>query len=207
MMQGAVKYTSCIVVLALLLYILDLQSDVNKMEAYSQISTSNNNKFDWIPFESNQGINVTTIGHESIPVFLLYGETGIQNEGFSSYQLFDGSFIVVSTGIINKTSQSVSGSDPQFTISFNIMGENNNYTVTFVNGRLFEEEWSENNYYVPMTENSTKIINLPELINTKLDKYIAIEKIIVGLEKNAQARQIIFSISLVKNYIPGNLTG
>jgi hypothetical protein len=159
-------------------------------------------KLNWIPFNTTQNLNIQSIGLNSTPAFLLKGDTDNKSSGFNAHKQYNGTFISVTTGKINKTHNNQSDPNSQFTISFKIKGNKNNYILSFVNGRLSEEGWVDNNFYQPIEANESKLVNLQNLISLKNDQYSNIEKIILGLEKDTKANPISFHIGFFDTFIP-----
>lgn len=159
-------------------------------------------KFEWLPFISDQRLEIQEAGPDYHEVFLINGSTGNQNGGFSDHHSFNNEKVVLTTGMIEMVNSQYSNLDSQFTISFKVIGENKNYSLMLVNGRPPESGWNQGTYYSKLEQNSTLVIDLKELIASVNDKYVAVEKTFLGLEKHAEAPQIMFSIYPADNSIP-----
>ena len=199
-----IKHFLIIIPLFLLLLFLihlpvtNLKAETRNHEEINDV----NKKLNWIPFNTTQNLNIQSIGLNSTPAFLIRGNTDNKTSGFNAYKNYNGTFISVTTGKINKTHNNQSDQNSQFTISFVIKGNKNNYTLSFVNGRLSEEGWVNNNFYQPIGANESKLVNLLNLISLKNDQYNNIEKIILGLEKDTKASPISFHIGFFDTFIP-----
>jgi hypothetical protein len=191
-----------------ILLILVIVSSSTPNDILSQENLSSNFRPEWIPFKSNQDISIKPIGVNNSSFFIIEGSTKDQNEGFSAYNQYLGEFIAVGSGLMNKSNSKNSELESQFTISFKILGKNDNYTISLVNGRLAEQGWVEKIYYDKIIDNSSLLINLPELVATmndsylKNDSYLGVEKTILGIEKNTYVEYIIFSLNFIDKQIP-----
>lgn len=185
----------------ILLFVLFLLPVDNHSFGQSQIQNVTH-KFEWIPFDTDQELEIQDLGLDSHHIFLLNGTTLNQNGGFTDYHRIYQQSVVLTTGIIDKTNKRNSDIESQFTISFNVIGENKNYSLVLVNGRPPQSGWNEETFYVKMQHNATVNIDFNELTESVNDKYIAIEKTILGLERYTDAQEIIFSIYAVDGNIP-----
>jgi hypothetical protein len=199
-----IKHFLIIIPLFLLLpFLIHLPvTNLNAETETHEVINDTNKKLNWIPFDTTQNLNIQSIGLNSIPTFLLKGDTNNKSSGFTAYKKYNGTFISVTTGKRNKTHNNQSDPNSQFTISFKIKGNKSNYTLSFVNGRLSEEGWVNNNFYQPIGANESKLINLLNLISLKNDQYHNIEKIILVLEKNIKANPISFHIGFFDTFVP-----
>ncbi|CAN5807992.1 hypothetical protein BH23THE1_BH23THE1_26260 [soil metagenome] len=161
-----------------------------------------NVKLELVPYTSEQNLRLIDIGLDSNPSFTINGQTGNTSEGYYAFTNFEGRYLSLTTGLINKSSQDQTRGESQFTISFHIQGENQNYTLTFINGRINDEGWIDNTFYQKIAANSTKLINLPDLIEIRNDSYLSIDKITVTLEKDTVVKPASFNINMIRSSIP-----
>ncbi|WP_148686652.1 hypothetical protein [Candidatus Nitrosocosmicus hydrocola] len=160
-----------------------------------------NVKLKLVPFTGDQNLKLNLIGLGSNPTFLLNGQTGNNSEGYYAFTNFEGQYLAITTGLINKSSQDLVRGEAQFTIGFHLLGENGNYTLAFIDGRINDEGWVDNTYYQEISPNSTKLVNLPELIQSKNDSYLAMDKVTITLEKDTSVRPASFNIDLIRGTI------
>lgn len=158
--------------------------------------------FEWIPFVSDQNLNIKNISPDYYQNFFMNGSTGNQNGGYTAYHSFNAESLVLTTGIIEKMNLENPNINSQFTISFKIIGKSDNYSLTLVNGRVPEPGWNEGTYYSAIDHNNTLVIDFKELISSVGDNYVGVEKITLGLEKNTDVPGIMFGIYPVDNKIP-----
>jgi len=161
-----------------------------------------NIKLNLVPYTDNQNLRLSLIGLSSNASYTINGQTGNSSEGYYAFPHFDGQYLSLTTGLVNKVSQDQTRGEPQFTLGFNIIGENDNYTLSFINGRITEEGWIDNTYFQKIGANSTKLVNLPQIIEMKDDNYVSLEKITATLENDTIAKPISFNINLIRNSLP-----
>ncbi|TVP41709.1 hypothetical protein [Candidatus Nitrosocosmicus arcticus] len=135
--------------------------------------------------------------NKNIKLFNIDGNSYGGPSGFESSSLnYTDRYISLNFGSIYKYPETA-----QVAIQLEVVGELSKYHLIFVNGRLGTEGWVENNLYRKITSNSSQLVDLVELISSKGDKFLNLDKIYINIEKDTQIGSFPFRIDFGKSTI------
>ena len=135
--------------------------------------------------------------NKNISLFNIDGNSFGGPAGFESTSLkYADRYISLNFGSIYKYPETA-----QLSIQLEIVGELGEYHLIFVNGRLGSEGWVENTLYKKITSNSSQLLDLDELISSRADKFLYLDKIFINIEKGTDIVSFPFRIDLGKSTI------
>jgi chitodextrinase len=160
-----------------------------------------NSSYSYIGFErwglqNNLALDVFYKNNEVGEFYRLTGSTGNMPSGYISDELnYTGRYVSIFFGQIVKTP------DRQLSIALDVLGEKGRYKFFFINGYLNIMGLRGNNYYSKIIPNSSRLIDLIDIISGLNDRYIALEKIEINVQNNAQINKFEFRIDLGKSTV------
>ena len=121
------------------------------------------------------------------------GSSGNFPIGFVSQEKnYTGRYLSMFLGNVEKSR------DFQVSFAFDLKGLKNDYRLIFVNGPLNIAGWRGVTYYDSITANTSKLLDLTNMISSMGDSYISLKKITLVVQGNAMVKTFEFRIELGK---------
>jgi hypothetical protein len=163
----------------------------------SNESKSGNLRFDGWGFPNDLQIEHYSASNTNISFFTIEGNTDNNPSGFvSPFLNHTERYLSLNFGNIYKYPES-----RQITIQLNISGERDDYHVFLVNGRLGIENWVDNDFFKGISKLSSHLVDLFQLIESKGDKFVQLNRISIIIEKDTEAISFPFRIDFGKSTV------
>lgn len=161
-------------------------ANTRQPEAVTQIN--------FFPWGNDNNMKLAVLSTNASPFYILKGSTGAGTAGFYSPSLnYKGNYLSLTLGNVNKTG---SPSHSQVSFVFEIQGMKDEYRLSFVHGPLSILGWRNNTYYENINDDSTRIVNLEDLLSFNNDSYSHIEEAFILVQEQITLNPLEFKIRL-----------
>lgn len=153
---------------------------------------------------NNLTLNKIQIDQNGIDFYELNGTTQNYAAGFESQEFYNTNrYLSLSLGTVIKSS------NLQVSLSFQLQGKNGYYSLVYVSGPLSVAGWREHVYYDQIFPNSSKLVDLDELLRPTGDRYVATKLVTIVVQKDAKIDKFEFRADLGKTTVkfPSTLKG
>jgi hypothetical protein len=151
---------------------------------------------EFTPYKNQSKLLLKADGNSSISGYLIQGQTTNQSEGFSTFVGSNIGHALVTLGAVNKTSLEESRGEGQISFVFNIDGEEGDYKIVLVNGRLASWGWTNNTYFLGANPDSVNFLDFPIILSDRDDKIAFLRSIDIGVDKYLSLDPLEFRIDL-----------